>query len=97
MQTRRNSGSMLCLVCAGQNGRVVPFCVCCRCSIGQMETLQKKERPKGYTVTIRSNLEWRCRDEVHIEATRKRMRRKVAKGRCRVEEVYSGREEKMIV
>ncbi|RXH98138.1 hypothetical protein DVH24_010463 [Malus domestica] len=69
------------------------------CSIGQIEALQntKKERPRGYTITIRSNLEWRCRAEVHRKATQKRMRRKVAKGRCKAEEVHSGIEEKMIV
>ncbi|RXH70549.1 hypothetical protein DVH24_013295 [Malus domestica] len=71
----------------------------CRCHIGQIEALQntKKQRLRDYTITIKSNLELRCRVEVHREAIRKRMRRKVAKGRCRAEEVHSGREEKMIV
>ncbi|KAB2611532.1 hypothetical protein D8674_019564 [Pyrus ussuriensis x Pyrus communis] len=114
------SGFMLCLVCVGQNMRVVQSCVWCgerkqinkggslvadavlgrsKCSIGQIEALQniKKERPRGYTITIISNLERKCRAEVHKEATRKRMRRKVAKGRRRAEEVHSGREENMIV
>ncbi|RXH75008.1 hypothetical protein DVH24_029729 [Malus domestica] len=74
-------------------------CSVLRLVIGQIEALQntKKERPRGYIITIRSNLERRCRAEVHREATRKRMRRKVEKGRCKAEEVHSGREEKMIV